>query len=49
MRLGVSGWKSVKNHAFFKDFDWQGLADKKMKSPLLNIINGNKLKFPKAG
>ena len=40
-RLGVSGWKSIKNHNFFKAarFDWGRLELKALDSPLLPIIS----------
>ena len=40
-RLGADGWDSIKNHSFFscKKFNWSDLENKKMKSPLIPIIN----------
>jgi hypothetical protein len=40
-RLGFKGWDEIKRHRFFKkgNFDWKALEEKRMKSPLLPILN----------
>jgi len=38
-RIGANGWYEIKEHSFFKGFDWEALASKKMESPLLPMIN----------
>lgn len=33
-RLGVNGTNEIKSHVWFKDFDWVGLSQQKIKAPL---------------
>jgi len=33
--LGLNGPSEVKNHIWLKDYDWQGLMDKKILAPYL--------------
>lgn len=37
-RLGTKGFDDIKNHAFFKGFDWEALKSLQMKSPLEPIV-----------
>jgi len=32
-RLGLNGPSEVKNHVWFRDYDWKALFDKKIKAP----------------
>lgn len=41
-RLGANGFQEIKDHAFFKGFDWAKLQMLEMESPLKPIIK----KFP---
>ena len=34
-RLGLNGTSDVKNHIWFKDFDWDKLNRKEMEAPFL--------------
>lgn len=43
-RLGAKGWHEIKEHAFFKTFDWKLLEEQKMESPLKDIVT----RFPVA-
>ena len=42
-RLGVKGISELKNHAFFKNFNWNKLIDRSMKSPFK--FKASKIKF----
>jgi hypothetical protein len=42
-RLGANGFHEIKNHAFFRDFDWVKLESLEMVSPLRDIVK----KYPK--
>ena len=44
-RLGVNRMTDIKEHSFFKDFNWQDLESKRLISPLLTIIE-NKENYP---
>ena len=35
MRLGVRDKNEIKQHPFFKDFDWEGLLKKELSPPYL--------------
>jgi serine/threonine protein kinase len=37
-RIGAKGWQEIKNHTFFKNFDWKLLEEQKMESPLEDIV-----------
>ena len=41
-RLGAKGWQEIKDHAFFKGFDWKALESLEMESPLKDLVK----KFP---
>lgn len=36
-RLGVNGTNEIKSHVWFKEFDWVGLSQQKIKAPLQPI------------
>ena len=40
LRLGAGGWREIKEHSFFKahNFDWSGLENKQIVSPLLPVL-----------
>lgn len=42
-RLGLGGPKDIKNHVWFKDFDWKTLLPRKMHSPF--TVNLKKKNF----
>lgn len=38
-RLGVNGFEEIKQHPWFKDFDWDKLRRKEMNAPFIpNVI-----------
>lgn len=41
-RLGKHGCQELKDHKFFDGFDWDGIARKELKSPLLEHLCENK-------
>jgi serum/glucocorticoid-regulated kinase 2 len=34
-RIGFDGAKEIKNHSWFRDFDWEGILEKRIKAPFL--------------
>jgi serine/threonine protein kinase len=44
-RLGANRMTDIKEHSFFKDFNWQDLESRRLISPLLTIIE-NKENYP---
>lgn len=40
-RLGINGHSEVKKHPYFKDFDWDSLDDKTMKTTFIPDISKN--------
>ena len=40
-RLGANGLEEIMNHEWIKDFDWNSLIDRKMKSPFEKIISSS--------
>jgi len=42
LRLGSNGgFEAIKNHPFFKGFDFKALEEKKMKAPFIPVLNGS--------
>ena len=42
-RLGYNGISEVRNHQWFKDFDWEALKNRTMISPFkISSVNGGK-------
>ena len=37
-RLGINGFSDVKNHPWFKNFDWEALDDKSLKANFIPDI-----------
>jgi hypothetical protein len=46
-RLGFNSWDELKNHSFFTcvNFDWKGLQEMKLKSPLKSIIDAHRIRL----
>lgn len=47
-RLGANGFDEIKQHAFFKDFDWAKLQRLEMVSPLKDIVKKYPMSLSKA-
>ena len=42
LRLGAEGgFETIKNHSFFKGFDFKALEEKKLKAPFIPILRGS--------
>lgn len=44
-RLGVKSFDDIKNHPFFRGFEWAKLESMEMESPLKDIVKKYPIKF----